>query len=277
MKKLLSNISEDKIGDYAAQCSYYTVLSFIPFAILLISLIQYTGIEPQTVFNIISEIVPTSMNELILGIVQEVYSKSITTISISVIFTIWSAGKGLFQLTKGLQSIYNTDDKAEPSYIYLRLKAIVETIIFIVLIVMGLVALIFSDSIISVIKENFGIFNSYNTLMEILAKILFIFATFIVFLLIYRLVPKHKVTFRSQIYGALFGAIALNVISFVFSVYLDIFKGFSITYGSLTTLMLVMMWVYACFYAVFLGAELNKTINRKDKVKYYNGLTEKKD
>ena len=277
MKKLLANISEDKIGDYAAQCSYYTVLSFIPFAILLISLIQYTGIEAQTVFNIISEIVPTSMNELILGIVQEVYSKSITTISISVIFTIWSAGKGLFQLTKGLQSIYNTDDKAEPSYIYLRLKAIIETIIFIVLIVMGLVALIFSDSIISVIKENFGIFNSYNTLMEILAKILFIFATFIVFLLIYRLVPKHKVTFRSQIYGALFGAIALNVISFVFSIYLDIFKGFSITYGSLTTLMLVMMWVYACFYAVFLGAELNKTANKKDTVKYYNGLTEKKN
>lgn len=61
--------------------------------------------------------------------------------------------------------------------------------------------------------------------------------------------------------GAVFGAIALNVVSFVFSKYLDIFKGFSITYGSLTTLMLVMMWTYSCFYTVFLGAELNKILN----------------
>lgn len=74
--------------------------------------------------------------------------------------------------------------------------------------------------------------------------------------------PNHKVTFRSQIYGAIFGAIALNVISFVFSRYLTIFKGFSITYGSLTTLMLIMMWTYSCFYTVFLGAELNKVINK---------------
>lgn len=73
--------------------------------------------------------------------------------------------------------------------------------------------------------------------------------------------PKRGVTFKSQIWGAVFGAIALNVVSFVFSKYLDIFKGFSITYGSLTTLMLVMMWTYSCFYTVFLGAELNKILN----------------
>ena len=91
----------------------------------------------------------------------------------------------------------------------------------------------------------------------------FIFATFIVFLLLYKFMPKHKVTFKSQIPGAIFGAIALNVISFVFSKYLYIFKGFSITYGSLTTLMLIMMWTYSCFYILFFGAELNKFVKKK--------------
>jgi membrane protein len=66
-----------------------------------------------------------------------------------------------------------------------------------------------------------------------------------------------------------FGAVALNLISFVFSRYLYIFKGFYITYGSLTTLMLIMMWTYACFYAVFLGAEINKEINNSDKSKIF--------
>ena len=75
--------------------------------------------------------------------------------------------------------------------------------------------------------------------------------------------PKHKTQLKKQVYGAIFGAIALNVISFVFSRYLTIFKGFSITYGSLTTVMLIMMWTYSCFYALFLGAELNKILNQK--------------
>jgi len=73
--------------------------------------------------------------------------------------------------------------------------------------------------------------------------------------------PKHKVSIKNQVYGAIFGAVALNIVSYVFSIYLDIFKGFSITYGSLTTLILVMMWTYACFYTIFLGAEINKFLN----------------
>ena len=86
--------------------------------------------------------------------------------------------------------------------------------------------------------------------------------TFIVFLIVYKIMPKRKITIKSQIPGAIIGAILLNIVSFVFSKYLDIFKGFSITYGSLTTLMLIMMWTYSCFYTLFLGAEINKMLER---------------
>ena len=183
-------------------------------------------------------------------------------ISISIIFTIWAAGKGLFALTTGLQTVYNTNyDPKVTSYIYLRIKSILETIIFIILVVAGLTALVFGNSLRTVMLNYFGKLENYNILSMIVTELGFIIATFIVFLLIYKFMPKYKVTFKSQIWGAVFGAIALNVVSFVFSKYLDIFKGFSITYGSLTTLMLVMMWTYSCFYTVFLGAELNKILN----------------
>lgn len=260
VQKIFENIKEDHVSEFSAQCSYYTILSFIPFVILLITLIQYTNIDQQTLFNVIAKIVPSSMNEFVLGIVREVYSKSIGTISISVIFTLWSAGKGLFALMKGLHSVYNINGEKEKSVIYLRLMSIIETVVFIVLIMLGLVLLVFGNSLKSIIQNHFGIFENFNTFLQILTEIGFIFVTFIVFLLLYKFMPKHKVTFKSQIPGAIFGAISLNVISFVFSKYLYIFKGFSITYGSLTTLMLIMMWTYSCFYTLFLGAELNKAL-----------------
>ena len=266
ISELSENMKKDHINESSAQCAYYTILSFIPFIMLVITLIQYTGISPQTLFDAISKIVPSSMNEMILGIVQEVYSKSIGTISISVIFTIWAAGKGLYALTNGLQVVYNTGSKKETSYIYNRIKAVVETIVFIILIVMGLTVLVFGNGIISIIKEKFGTLKNYNIISSIFTEIGLIFITFIIFLLLYKFMPRHKVSFKYHVYGAIFGAIALNIISFIFSRYLTIFKGFSTTYGSLTTLMLIMMWTYSCFYTLFLGAEFNKLINsRKGK------------
>ncbi len=263
IEKLFKNMGEDLVSEYSAQCSYYTILSFIPFIILVLTMIQYTGVGPQALFNAISKIIPSSMNEIILDIVQEVYSKSIGTISISIIFTIWSAGKGLFALNKGLQSVYNTNNKESASYIYLRVKAIIETIMFIILIVLGLTLLVFGNSLIEIIQKYVGGLENYNTISAIVTQIGLILITFLIFLLLYKFMPKHKVSFKSQIYGAIFGAIALNIISIVFSKYLYIFKGFSITYGSLATLMLIMMWIYSCFYTVFFGAELNKLINNK--------------
>lgn len=259
-KMILKNSGDDHISEYSAQCSYYTILSFIPFVILLITLIQYTNIQQQTLFDAISKIIPSSMNEFVIGIVREVYSKSIGTISVSIIFTLWSAGKGLFALTKGLHSVYNTGEDSEKSVIYLRIMALIETVIFIVLIMLGMVLLVFGNSLKSLMQQHFGALENFSTFSQVVTELGFILATVIIFLFLYRFMPKHKVTFKSQIPGAIFGALALNIISFVFSKYLDIFKGFSITYGSLTTLMLIMMWTYSCFYSLFLGAELNKTI-----------------
>lgn len=260
IKLFMKTMKEDNVSEYAAQCSYYTILSFIPFIILVLTLIQYTGLEPQVLFNAMSKFIPANMSEIVLNVVQEVYSKSIGTISISIIFVLWSAGKGLFALTKGLQAIYKTNNSKNASYIYMRVKAILETIMFIALIVIGLIALVFGEVFKNILKKYFGIIQNYKILI---VNIILIFTIFIIFLFCYKFIPRHRVSFKSQMLGALFSSIALNIISYVFSQYLYIFKGFSLMYGSLTTLMLIMMWTYTCFYIMFLGAELNKLVSNQ--------------
>lgn len=262
---ILNNMREDHISKYSAQCAYYVILSFIPFIILLITLIQYTSIEQQQLFDIISNLIPSSMREMVLGIIREVYSKSVGTVSISLIFTLLSADKGLFALIKGLHLVYKYSDNKKRSMIYLKLTSILKTMIFIILVAVGAVLLVFGMPIISTVQDKFGLLRNYNILSQIIMQLIFAVIAFVVFLCLYKFMPGHKITFRSQIPGAIFSSIALIAISFVFSKYLDIFKGFSITYGSLTALMLIMMWSYACFYVIFLGAEINKFLNIIDK------------
>ena len=66
-----------------------------------------------------------------------------------------------------------------------------------------------------------------------------------------------KTTLRKQLPGAFFTACGWMALSFIFSVYLDIFKGFTNMYGSFTTIILVMLWLYTCMYIILLGGEIN--------------------
>ncbi|MBO4816077.1 MAG: YihY/virulence factor BrkB family protein [Clostridia bacterium] len=260
-KDILKNMSKDHISESAAQCAYYVILSFIPFLILLLTLIQYTHIDSEELLEILTNIIPSNMNGFVIGIVREVYSKSLGTISISIIFTLISAGKGLFALTKELHTIYNSSSQNKKSWIYLKIASVIETIIFIVLLVIGMVLLVFGKTIVSTAKEHLGLFENYTIISSILYRSLFILIAFVIFLFMYKFMSRHKLRLKSQIKGAIFSSLLLNIVSFVFSRYLNIFKGFSSTYGSLTTLMLIMMWTYTCFYVIFLGAEINKIAN----------------
>ena len=99
IKELFEKIKNNHIDEYTAQCAYFTLLAFIPLLILIITLTKYIGIGQETLFYILNELMSRNiLNDTILGIVKEVYSKSLGTITISAVFVLWSAGKGFFAL-----------------------------------------------------------------------------------------------------------------------------------------------------------------------------------
>ena len=266
IQNILDNMNQDYISEASAQCAYYVILSFIPFLILLLTLIQYTNLEPWEMFDIISKLVPDNLKEIVLGIIMEVYSKSLGTVSVSLIFTLISADKGLFALTKELHLIYNYTDNNKKSWLNLKITSILQTFLFIVIIALGLVIMVFGRTIISEINTKYGVYKNYELIYELGTRITLFSITFLIFLCIYKFMSRHKLKFKGQIKGAIFASILLNIISYVFSRFLEIFKGFSTTYGSLTTLIIIMMWTYGCFYIIFIGAEINK-INGEEYVR----------
>ena len=96
---------------------------------------------------------PNIMKDSVTDIIQEMYSKSIETISISAIFMLWSVSRSFYALTKGISAIYKKEE--EENYIFLRVKGIDGAIVAILLVIGILVLLVFGNSIESAIKENF--------------------------------------------------------------------------------------------------------------------------
>lgn len=255
LKNALIRIKEHHVNEYAIQCAYYVILSFIPFLILLFSLIQFTTIGKEAVFFLTRDIFPGNIGDFMEGIVKEASFKSIGTLSISIVFLLWSSGRGFFALCKGFNYIYET--REEYNYWYIRLKSVICIILFIVILVVALLLITFGRSIADFLQNKYAYLSTTLSIVFKLRLLWQIIALFIVFLLMYKFVPNHKVKFRNQIPGAIFSAVGWCIVSWIFAGYLDVFKNFSVIYGSLTSIMLLMIWVYWCMYILLLGGEIN--------------------
>ena len=78
----------------------------------------------------------------------------------------------------------------------------------------------------------------------------------LLFIAIFAYVPNGRLKLREQIPGAAFTAVGWSVFSWGFSLYVD-WTDYSV-YGSLSLIILVMLWLYFCMYIVMLGAYVNK-------------------
>ena len=100
LENFFKKVNKDYIAEYTGEASFFMILSFIPFIMLLFSLLQFTGIDKDAMGEMLNVIVPSNMVDIFDSIVEEVYSKSFGTISISALIAIWSAGRGFYSLTK---------------------------------------------------------------------------------------------------------------------------------------------------------------------------------
>ena len=239
IREITGQVSQKHVGAYAAQSAYFFVLSMIPIILLLLAIIQYTPVTKADVMTAVVNLFPeTNMQDFMVGIVNEVYNQSKTVIPITAIVALWSAGKGVLAVSTGLNCAYELRETR--NYVFLRIRASIYTILFIAAIVMALV--------LSVFGNNISIF--------IYHKISFVVMTGIS-LLVYHFLPNRKLPFRDLIQGSIFCSLGWLLISFVFSMYLTIFKGFSGLYGSMTAIILVMLWLYFCMYVMLLGGLIN--------------------
>lgn len=254
-KKFFQKLQDDNISGYAAECAYFTILSFIPFIIFFLTLIQFTSVDKESIYYWVRQVIPDSMNENIINIIDEVYSKSIGTVSISALVALWSSSQGFYYLSKGLRNIYGT--KKTKTNIIIRMEGILYTLIFIISIIAFLLIMLLGERINNIFKNKIEALSIIISYILKIRGFLLIIPMFVLFLFIYKFIPKHNLPILSQVIGAIFSAIAWYVVSWFFSIYINLFDGFSNTYGSLTSIILIMMWVYVCMFIILIGAEIN--------------------
>ncbi len=260
---LAKKIDDDHVAAFSAQAAFFIIISFFPFIMLLLSIIRFFPIEESSMLRLFTEIFPTAIHSLIISIITEIYDSaaSKTIISVTVITTLWSAGKGFLAIMRGLNSVYEINETRNG--LLLRAIAALYTLIFAVMVLITMTLFVFGNRLYFWIERKLPIFVDTALVIISLRTIVGLIALIIFFLIIYTVIPNRKTKLMSQLPGAMLCAGGWMGFSYAFSFYIDNYSNYAFTYGSLTAIVLFMLWLYFCMYILFLGAEFNLLFENK--------------
>ena len=227
--RIMLTVNSHHTGAYAAQAAYFFVLSLIPILLLLVYMaVRYTPLNQNDVLNAVLQVFPASVSGLMRSIFYQVYNQSETVIPVTIIVALWAAGRGVLSVTSGLNAIYSNIETR--NYFYLRIRSTIYTLLFLIAIILSLVISVFGNSISVIVYEHVPFLIKVVDFIMRIRTLVTLIVLIVFWDLVYKFLPnrKHNVrtTFRKQLPGAAFTACGWLLLSFVFSIYLDIFTDF---------------------------------------------------
>jgi membrane protein len=252
---------DDRVAVYSAQASFFIIISSIPFIMLLISIGQY--IIPGASEHIISAVRAALPYEISMMIDWDSESGGgFTLLSLSAVAAYWSASRGVGAVFRGVEGVYGS--KAAATLIRRTVRNLLYTLAFIAAILSSVILLVFGSAIRDITADNLP------ALSAVTARILqnqgiFFFAFLTVFFRFIYAAAAKETAYEAHLLGASLAAVGWMIFSYSYSLYLRHFSEARSIYGGLTSVVLLMLWIYFCMMILLFGAEINKLISKADK------------
>ncbi len=259
IQKFLYQMKSKHFNAFAASIAFFYFLSFVPILMVLCTVLPYTPISKDFLIQSLQNIVPTAFGELVETQISDIYIRSGSILPIAAIILLWTACKGMMALMDGLNKVY--DLKEERNYFIIRFIACLYTLLFLVVIIIGLFLVIVGKELMNYILMYAPyLYRIFDFIMSLRYVFSLVFMT-LIFSGIYTVIPSKKRNFILQLPGALATSLAWICYSMGFSWFLRHTSTFSI-YGSLSVIITLMIWLYFCMYFVLVGAQVNVYIDK---------------
>jgi membrane protein len=267
LKRLIKHINDDAIFGRAAQLSYYFLLALFPLLLVLINVLGYMAQEGtafrEKLLSYLAAVMPGSALALVRTTLDEISASSGSgKVSFGLLAALWAASNGMGAISDTLNTAYNVRETR--SWWKVRLICICLTIALAILILAALAIVLYGGTIGEALAGNYGFGNLFTTAWTIVQwpiALVFVLSTFN---LIYNFAPDLRPQARSWITPGAFVGIALwLLVSFGFRVYLSFFDSYSVTYGSLGAVIVLMLWFYLTGVAILIGGEVNSECSHK--------------
>ena len=259
-KKFIKKSKEDSLSAYAAQTTFFILLSFFPLLILLFVLSSEISFLWNKILEYVFDLIPNQFDKYVFYVVEDMmYSRKKTITIITVILALWSSSKMVQALSYGLDKIYGAERKK--NYIITRLISSLYTFIFVLLCMAALIFDVFSNRILDVIVSSSRILSNTTLIIISMRTVITFVILFVLIWLIYYQLPARKGNMKKEYPGAMAASAAWIVMTKLFSFYIKYISGQSYMYGGLTSVILLVIWLYFGIQILLYGAHVNYYLN----------------
>lgn len=257
----VKGLQEGAITTRASSLAFNFFLAFFPSIIVFFTLIPYIPIIgfQETLMEILSNILPPSTNNATFNTLDDIINNQRGgLLSIGFILALYFSTNGMSSLIQAFNASYHI--RENESIIKHQLLSILLTVVISALVFLTIILIIFGKTTITYLVD-FQLINQNKIVFLNIAKwIVLIFMLFVGITTIFNIGPAIKSKIKIFSPGAILATLFIILTSIVFSYYIDNFSQYNKIYGSIGTLIIILLWIY--FNAIFLliGFELNASI-----------------
>ena len=236
--------------------AFFLVLSIIPIITLIGFIASFFSISIESLIQVATNIVPEEIMDLLMPFVT---GKGMDmNIGLFMVIGFVLASNGPHAIIVACDTLYDEKDK---NYLHTRVKAFVLTILLMLLFFFCLVVLAFGNSILNMILQMDVLSHIHTQLYWAFLFIKYPFAFILIYWIIkmlYTMAPSKKIPSKSVTKGALFTTIMWLIVTSIFSFYISHFGSYDLFYGGLSSIIVMMIWVYILSYVLVIGIAINR-------------------
>lgn len=245
---------------FAAQISFYLLLSIVPILILLTQILGRFGLNLQMFMDWVSEYT----GKEITGVLEQLTEFQPVGVAGNVIFTgtaLWAASRAQFAIMRITNYTVSEGESTGRGYFRERFRAVwtMATILF--TLVFALLLLAYGEPVLNMVLKLLHL--DATPIMALFRWLRWLPGMVLYFLMIsyiYYIMPSQRLPFRKILPGSLFASVGFLLVTIVYSKYTNSIANYDVLYGTLSSLVAILFWFYALAWVLCLGILFNKLL-----------------
>ena len=272
-KLFIMSLSDGNLGVRASAITLNLFLAFFPLIIVILTLTPFIPIEhfQERIFSVIMEVFSNDISVYLQDTIDDIVSiPHGGMMSFGFLGAIMFATNGIAMLLMAFEASSHVNLRR--NWLKQRLVALGTLLVLIVLFTVAIAIYVFGEHLINQMA-NSGILNKDHTLFWIkLAKWFFTAITVLVAFSFLYYIAQRKGHWRFFSQGSVFSTVGIFVLTWALKSYFAQFNQYNLLYGSIGSLIFMIMWIYFISYVILFGFEMNMSILRAKEEEFKQAI-----
>ena len=246
---------------FAAQISFYLILSIVPILLLLTQILGYFDLSLETLMDWLEEYTGSEVTGMIGSIFK--FSSVGAGNIVFVIVALWAASRAQFAIMRIRNYTYAvtkpSDAGSIKDYWIERFRAMWTMGIILITLVFAIIILAYGELVLNWVLDLFHL-NS-DLIWKLLSYFRWLPGLLLYFLMvvyIYYIMPSERIEFRKILPGSIFASLGMVLVTWLYAKYISTFANYDLIYGALSSIVAILFWFYFLAWVLCLGILVNK-------------------